>query len=566
MMSVALLLVVFLAHQSALQCFEVAGPGTVLTSEATHLDEVSGADDLPALQMRQAQAAANKTALSTGDPPRWLSWFAGRAPSYMARLLAAATIIAVGVGSYAFLLCRLRPRNREVEELWQIYYCQMCGIGVIGFVSMAFMTPIPTAYDAAVSLGSGAAASGLIIGAYYGLSWPALAAYSKLSQPWNQSRCWNYCLCCMVTLGAAHLGFLVIATSPAFAASHGALLLTLLVLMRLVAGFAGTIVVGLTKAMAQKVTPGADMVAFQLQYNSASVLGLAFGPLVSSLTTVAFDARDPGSRMGYPSGLVSVIFFCFAPLMMRLIPTDLDALLSFKSSKNTADTGDDFRPAASGPAGATVVESSWARKQLWLAAVAYDLERTMSQVGIEVASSLVLELEMHWGPSTVGVIVSLALLTGVPFNEVFFYARRVLELPEVTTARFCATMGAASTLLLWQGFGRMVVGSDVPFIMLAEVVMFPSLRITKSIMDAAVVKFSIPGTFYSAENHIFVQGTLSLGARVVAPPAIRWLVRNQGRQLYMFVQLGVSMLGCLTVFKATRELQHLRGRGGCSLP
>mmetsp|Transcript_91585 Transcript_91585/g.258631 ORF Transcript_91585/g.258631 Transcript_91585/m.258631 type:complete len:567 (-) Transcript_91585:286-1986(-) len=566
-MSVALLFAVFLAlvctaHQSAQQCLTTAGPGAVLTSEATHVDEASGADELSTMQLRQAQAAANKKALSMGDPQpsfrgivtRWLPWFPGRAPSYMTRLLAAAAIMAAGVGSCAFLLCRLRPSNCKVEQLWQIYYCQMCCIGACGFVSVVFIAPITTAYDVTISLGSGAAASGLIIGAYYGLGWPALLVYSRVSQPWSQSRCLNLCLCCMVILGAAHLGFMVIATSLVPAASHGALPLTLLVLMRLVGGFAATIVQTLTKAMAQKVTPGADMVAFQLQYNSAILLGLALGPLVSSLTTVAFDARDPGSRMGYPSGLVSVIFFCFVPLMMCLIPTDLDAILRIKSSR---DAEDDPGPAESRLAGAKAVESEWAQKQLWLAGAAYDFERTMSQVGVEVASSLVLELEMHWGPSTIGVIVSLAFLTGVPFNEVFFYAKRVLNLPEMTAARFCAIMGAVSTLLLWPGFGRRVVGSDVLFIMLAEVVMFPSLRITKSIMDAAVVQVSIPGTFYSAENYIFVQGMFCLSARVIAPPAVRWFVRSKGRFLYMFAQLGVNIFGCMTVFKATRAFQHL---------
>merc|ERR1712007_326698 len=249
----------------------------------------------------------------------------------------------------------------------------------------------------------------------------------------------------------------------------GALCLALLLLMRLLMGSATNVSSAISKLMAQKITPDAQMVEYQVQFNSAGILAMALAPLLSSAVGVATAARSPGTQMGFPSGLIGLVWLGMVPLIWLLVPIDLKHSLEAKDAKDGLDLIAAGTP--SGGRGATENDIDL-RKRVWRAAVFYELERTISQVAIEVAASLILEDEFHWQSANVGFAVSFGFLLGVPMNELFMLLRRSLQLPDEVSARFCTIMGAVSTLLLWPGLGSWLLGSDVATVMLAQILVF----------------------------------------------------------------------------------------------
>jgi len=279
---------------------------------------------------------------------------------------------------------------------------------------------------------------------------------------------------------------------------------------------------------------------------------MALGPLLSSAVCVATGARSPSSRIGYPCAVVGLSYLAIVPVMQLCLPRDLGPLMRAKEKEDASLTKDVRAQAVADDHDAKLA----AQKTIWWAAVLYDTERLFSQVAIEVAASLILEIEFGWRQTTVGLMVAAAFVLSVPMNEVFLVARRSFKLSDGLCACSSSFLGAAATLLLWPGLGSWLTGSDIVTLFLADVLIFPAFRVSKGIMDSMSVQYEIPGTFYSQENCMIVQKICSLTlGRFLAAPAVRWVIRNHGRLSYMIMLLCVNCLGCLTLFKATRAVQ-----------
>mmetsp|Transcript_31857 Transcript_31857/g.80565 ORF Transcript_31857/g.80565 Transcript_31857/m.80565 type:complete len:529 (-) Transcript_31857:42-1628(-) len=519
-------------------------------------------------QSRVAAAAVQGRALATEAAPSRnkdlqvampvLPRLPGLSPWVLCTSLAAA-IIAVGLVSGIFLLRRLKPEKHDGPESLEVFHCQMLSIASAALGMSGYISPIATAYDMTASLGFGSAASGLVIGAYYALALPALPLVLWLTRPWNQTRCRTICVSCAALVGSAQLGFMAVAIAPSGKGNYGALRLALLVSMRLLMGFAEIVFSTIIKLMAQRITPQEQLVNFQAQYNSAVVFGMALGPLLSSAVCMSTAAHSSGPRIGYPSGVIGFLLLCMVPFAWSLIPTDLDASLHAKDIKDGLHVG--AAKASIGHARVAAGDVDRAlRKGIWRAAVFYELERTVSQVAIEVAASLILESEFRWPPACIGLAASSGCLLGMPINELFLIARRSLDWSDETSARFCTMMGAVGTLLLWPGLGSWLLGSDIVTILLAELLIFPSIRTTKSIMDAASVEFAMPGTSFSQEHCLVAQRMFSFTlGRFATPPLTRWLIHDYGRLSYMHAQLCLNLMGCVTIIKTTQAFRYLRG-------
>jgi len=317
------------------------------------------------------------------------------------------------------------------------------------------------------------------------------------------------------------------------------------------------------KLMAQKVTSKENMAHFQIRYTSAAGIGMAMGPLVSSAICIATAAQGPGSRIGFPSGFVGLLWLVTVPFVWFLVPKELEAMLPQTTSSNASSSGvsinDQQRVHTRGDAVTNCDEVNHHRKVVWWSAVSYEFERTVSQVASEVAVSLILEVEFNWHPTHIGAVVAAGFLIGVPVNEVFLCVRRRFQMSDTLAARVASILAAMSILLLWPGIGARFFGSDIVAIILAEGLMFSSIRVSKSIIDAVSVEFAVPGTFYSQENGLIVSRFLcySLG-RFAAPPATRFIIISSGRSCYTLCQLCLNVLGCVTVFKATQAMNTLR--------
>jgi len=281
---------------------------------------------------------------------------------------------------------------------------------------------------------------------------------------------------------------------------------------------------------------------------------MALGPLLSSAVCVATGARSPSSRIGYPCAVVGLSYLAIVPVMQLCLPRDLGPLMRAKEKEDASLTKDVRAQAVADDHDAKLA----AQKTIWWAAVLYDTERLFSQVAIEVAASLILEIEFGWRQTTIGFMVAAAFMMSVPMNEVFLIARRSFKLSDSLCACGSSFLGAVATLLLWPGLGLRLTGSDIVTLFLGEVLIFPAFRISKGIMDSMSVEYEIPGTFYSQENCMVVQkiGSLTFG-RFLAAPVVRWVIRKHGRLSYMTLQLCVNCLGCMTLFKATRAVQFI---------
>jgi len=200
--------------------------------------------------------------------------------SLAARVFAVVAIVAVCVALGAALFCKCKPEQGDDSALsWSICYIQMLSIGGAGFEITGLFVVLTSAFDMMVSLGFDAATSGLIIGGYFGLAVPAMLSIAWLIKPWHQPFCLKVCVCAVIVTGSGQLCFS--ATALTSSSISGSMCLALMMVMRMVMGFTSTINTTIAKLMAQKVTPRAKMVAFQIQFSSAQViefLGWPWGP------------------------------------------------------------------------------------------------------------------------------------------------------------------------------------------------------------------------------------------------------------------------------------------------
>jgi hypothetical protein len=182
----------------------------------------------------------------------------------------------------------------------------------------------------------------------------------------------------------------------------------------------------------------------------------------------------------------------------------------------------------------------------------------MTISALEVATSLLLETDYGLGMSSVGCVVGITFVAGLPLIMFLDSARRSGYASFETILLVTTAACVVATPLLFKPVGMFVsqglkVQRCLPLI-IADAVIFPAAYAVSGIIDGMAMKWSVAGTYFSQENYLMVMGLLQSLVRFIGPPLARHLVAIGGQNAYACFQaivLGLALLEAISIVQSS---------------
>lgn len=434
--------------------------------------------------------------------------------------------------------------DRAVVIRGIIVWLQWVGIFMYNMTNSAL---IPISYDLILGLGGGATSSGLFLGLMYVPMFLGYIIARSVMQVESQSFKRAFTSTCFLAISAFTL-FTAVAASPANWHFGKGLRHTMLFTSR---GVLGLLSAGMVsrRMMIQSTLPARASIRFNMGANIATALGIGTGPLAVSFICWAFDARGTAATAAVPLRMLAALCLVVASMWWAWTPRSLEMLLAVKHVDDVEHVpliDAQQRQIKMSPS----LSSLSAQRRLWIAALILGAERAMTISALEVATSLLLEVEHGLSVSTIGYLIGGAFILGLP---VIFFLEKLRHSGHVSASSLllgCTlTCALATPLLLTQvGF---LLHPRWATVITADALIFPAAYAVNGVADAIAMSSSETGSFYNQQNYLIASGILQNSvARAIGPPLARYLVSTGGQNAYACFQvivIGLAFREVLTI-------------------
>lgn len=424
-----------------------------------------------------------------------------------------------------------------------------CGSGIM---SLQVTVIIPEALDFAEVLNNGAVFSGWMIGVPWASGILGSLGAKYLMTPWDQKLSkWSICLCAFSQAAIALMSG-VIANPPTWLNMSSQTSAIAFMGMRCSIGMLDVLWCAPLKQMMQKISPNLELVTLGMITQSCNGMGMGFGPIISAFIITVTGAVDIRLRMCLPLYFVAAILGCWAAACMLWIPSDIERLSRAK------DKGDAAASQEHGQAFVVPNEDStkvFHKKQLWIASISVGMMRACAVSGLESASSLIFQTEFGMDTATIGVTIgSTFIVVLIPMTLVV----SCLVRGEVCRDTFiCLVLGICCCLcssLLFRFMGGFWM------IVVADSFIYPTAYVASGIARGWALRFSMPNSFFCSENLLLLGSVVENAVgRLVGPPLARVFVSTGGRSVYAGVQVLITFLLAILMWKAAIEVNKVRG-------
>lgn len=394
---------------------------------------------------------------------------------------------------------------------------------------------IPCSLDLTLHLGYDSLYSGVLIGAGYVLTIVSSIFCRWVSMSWNQQQM-RALILSMALIGVlSSLLYAIAALPPVPCMNWKRLRMSLLIFSRLAAGLVQVVPL---RMMMTRVTPGAVLVGHSMYVYAAVSLGSGAGLFLSSITSTTLSATDIEEKASYPLLAMAAIWALIAFFVWVGLPSDLTALLLCKCSADKEDC---------------MVSKAMSRKQvdsktctnigtvqqkarLWKLMTSFGFERSFAVSGLEAAVPMLLETELAYGTSDVGLIAGLAFLAAAPISVIAYrtatrgYCEEVFALPVLTG------ISIFSTVLLSKPAG-------VFPLLFGSALIFAMGYAGNGISVGLAMQSGVLNSWFNQDNFVcFNQILQNTFGRPVGPVLARYLIAHMGQGVYVWLQLGLSSL------------------------
>jgi len=419
-------------------------------------------------------------------------------------------------------------------------------VALLGAMDLAII--IPGSYDITIGLGSNATMSGFLIGVHpVGMALGSLLGKLLLRLD-NHAQIRCTIIASLLFLALLSLCFAAL-LDCSWAGSSS--LLALLLCLRTSSGVLIGAINVLMNVMALRVTPLTEVASLSIMIQAARNMGLCLGPLAGSLLLAALHGRAVGSppleRGGLPV-LTTAAFWALAALTFSVkAPSEIAPLVEETLVANKR-VGTGKRP---GSEISPQQLASGHRKVLVVLGSIFCFERGFSVASIEVATTLILELQFGRSSEAIGFALGVICAVTVFHGLLSLSLLHSGWVGEVQYLKGLGAVGTCSVVFLfnWRA-------SSPLLIIMADCMLYACMFTSNGITDAIASQASLPNTAYSMENFAVAKTWATPLARAVAAPLARFVVAGFGRNSYAGCQLLVAGISLVTTCKMAAVLRQ----------
>jgi len=285
--------------------------------------------------------------------------------------------------------------------------------------------------------------------------------------------------------------------------------------------------------MALHVTKPEDQTSFSLYYAVAGNFGRICVPaLIVAAVTVSSRINPTGESVlgqcAVPFYPLATLWFALAALVSFVAPPRLDRELVDQKADQSSEP-----PVAtlSVEVRQTLVRLGWAMA----------LERSFIVVGIELGTTMLLEVQFGWPIRSVGIGLMIVSFVTIVVCFVGAAAKSVDRSPGARTLVAASVVGVFAMLPLFdlKEFGPSAI-------LTADAVIYAAFFLVQGICDGISVNAAVKGkTGYTLEDYQVGKELCFSFARAGGSTGAR-LVLDHGRNAYAGLQLATGLLGCAT--------------------
>eukprot|EP00929_Paragymnodinium_shiwhaense_P109679 TRINITY_DN76164_c0_g1_i1.p1 TRINITY_DN76164_c0_g1~~TRINITY_DN76164_c0_g1_i1.p1 ORF type:complete len:604 (+),score=117.82 TRINITY_DN76164_c0_g1_i1:59-1870(+) len=395
-----------------------------------------------------------------------------------------------------------------------------CFIGLLPLFSgsVMFMLPVMDTYKMSMALGWGAGLSGIMLGIFnLGVVITEVAVWFVLSKQhdfwknWSRSVIiWSHCLCCIGSLIYAGAGFVMTIGYPegwndrlAYALLFGRVVIG--------AGFGSCLQLLMTAF--PHLTPSLERPAQMVQVVLAFTLGVGLGPMAAALANgVNFcPAHVPRYEV---AGLLMLVVSLASLVGVALFFPCLDKCTDYLSQSETQVVEHEADAAKS--------------RSVIIGSLLMKMNRTFVVSGLEVATTVILEVDFGWSCETIGLALGGIFVCVLPVKFLFEATSGQMSMVAwVRLLSFCSTIG---TVMLFTGCcAYMHLGANsfgcAFTLLVGNAILFPTLNLGDGLCTGMLQQFLRPhGSWFDANHVALWQAILCDGiSRVLGP----WLAREE---------------------------------------
>ncbi|CAE7742930.1 CACNA1C [Symbiodinium sp. CCMP2456] len=272
------------------------------------------------------------------------------------------------------------------------------------------------------------------------------------------------------------------------------------------------------------------------RFAMANMLGIGFGPLVSSAALFLFPRLMEGrfdaistTQVGIALAALGAVAFCW-PREIR--GTDDDCPLQVETT--------------------TSKENVLKRRLVVCGCLLMSMTRQLVCVALEAGTSLLLERRYGWQLEPIGVVIGLLFLGCVPLKVV--HIRFKDKLSTVGWIQLLSYMAIFSALLLFD----LIPNMSLATLLIADGLMFPTLYLTDGLSVGIMQQHVLPhGSCCDANTAMLWFGFLANGVGGFGAFLGRRSIQSHGRNSYAVQQLSISC--CFLAIFYSLVLPALRG-------
>lgn len=395
---------------------------------------------------------------------------------------------------------------------------------LLQFIQFAINTSvIVDAYDLAVHVGQSASFSGLVMSIFMVGYLFASASLSLVMMRCTTLWCRYPKALFIAGVSCSLAGSVVYAASMSLPSSkmHSSLLSMLVLTSRFIGGFGAGISEKISQVAISKGATLTDRPEYMVRFLFATMLGIGFGPLLSSFQHTVNQCESYSGPHFWQLGMMSAILLLF--LFFAICVTFPNTL----ENKDVAN-GKDVNASICG------TEKICSQKRILVCGcLAMSVLRGYLVTSLEAATALFLEKDHDWNKSTIGLVVSLTFLCCVPFKVLHKKCSSLLKVQSWVRLFSAGAILATILISVKQSWA----------LLLADCLLFPCIYIADALSRGIMMQNLLPtGSLFDANLASFWAIFFGATGQALGPWFTRWYIDLTGRNLYAVQQcLGVAI-------------------------
>lgn len=430
-------------------------------------------------------------------------------------------------------------------------------------IFVTFTAVIPEAHDLSQKLGFAPVESGWLIGSCWPMVGLSSLATSCMTRDWEESSRAKIFPVAVTLMPLLLLVSAIVVEPPTFLGYlSNELRFNTVIASRVMVGLIdGTAF--LQCSLVISILPPAQLATFNVFFVCIKTVAMGMGPFVSGLIcSIAGSLANVDGALAryslveYWLAILWAIYACFNWWVVIRVMPETPAGSAENDSRDRQLVKQESSAYHEDLEVSQLPDSS--RKNIWVAGVFYGVERAFVVSAMQSAVSMILETEVHWRTTVIGMAVGASVIATLPVTGTVWILQGYYKFSQLKLMRICAICVVVSCPIF---FPQISTGGypTTPYIMLLGLgIMFGAGYMANSIASSLAMRCALPGTCYTVENLLILDSIVEDSiARLVAPAFARYILEHygqlHGRTIYATSQMIFCIIGFTSLWSAAQK-------------